>query len=83
MRITEKDLDIAVERLNELTGNPIKGILKDRYILSASYGGWRLDQLTEDKSGTIRTVSGCGHISKRELYEWIQAYMSGIETKGK
>jgi hypothetical protein len=76
MRITEKDLKIAVERLNDMAPKSKFGA----FVLDAAYGGWRLDQYINPKSTAIRTVSGCGYVPKRELYNWMQAYMSGMES---
>ena len=88
-RITEKQLKGIVKRLNELTGNPTETYTKidDKFIanignyhLDSAYGGHSLVQLSNDGGG-VRSVSNIGFAPKRELYNWIYAYIQGVETR--
>lgn len=88
MRITAAQLESLVNRLNEMTGNPIVSWVKDEsgkfraqignYHLDGAYGGWALYQMQSDGGG-IRDVLHVGHCSKKELYTAIHAYIAGIE----
>ena len=103
-RITQKDLEAVVARINRATGNaltpyrreldaPLSGPALDKgetrpyshkanignYHLSGAYGGVALHQMISD-GGDVRSVFGCGHVSKRELYSQMQAFLSGIDA---
>lgn len=86
--ITKDMLDGIVCRLNTLTNNPLEPYtrIEGRYVVNVghyqldyAYGGVQLEQINNDASGT-RTVSTCGYVSKPTLYNWISAYIRGIET---
>lgn len=81
-KITEKDLEAVVNRLNNITGNPISSYVNGKaqignYHLSWAYGGVSLHRMHNEHGG-VTTPLNCGHISKRELYNLMQAYISGI-----
>jgi len=88
-RITEKMLQIKVDYLNELTGNPIESWTKranggytaniGNYYVDGAYGGVALDQITNEGGGVTDVFSN-GHMPKRELFYRISAYIDGIET---
>ena len=63
-RITKKDLERQIERLNKIAG--------PGYELDCAYGGYRLW-----KGGSARL--NCGYTTKRDLYNRINAYIEGIE----
>lgn len=94
-RITQKDLEYLVKRINEVTGSPktpytqtkkavlgrnyqravIKGNVGN-YHLSYAYGGVQLVRMV-NQSGGIETISRPCHVPKRELYNWMQAFLAG------
>jgi hypothetical protein len=87
-RITEKMLESLVLRLNSITGSPETSYTKigDKFIanignyhISGAYGGVQLQRMVGE-SGGVQTPLGGGYCSKRELYEKIHAYISGIES---
>ena len=77
-RITTKQLELAIDTLNEKKGTPatpytIDGKFKaniGNYHVSQAYGGNRLDQIVNENGG-IRVISQGGYISKRELLNQI------------
>ena len=87
-RITEKQLQAVVDRLNRLTGSPAVPYTKegDRYVaqigcyhLSHAYGGVCLHRMFNDGGGVTSPLS-TGHVSKRELLGLLHAFVNGIET---
>ena len=86
MRISSKDLEAKVEYLNEITGNPgayfnkvTKKANLGHYCIDGAYGGVSLHQVVTDGGG-VRDIFNCGHVSKRELFSRISAYILGIEA---
>jgi len=87
MRITQKDLENLVNRINEATKSPntswtknADGKMKaniDNYHLSYAYGGVALHRMTNDGGG-VDDVFRCGHVTKRELYSKLDAYLLGL-----
>jgi len=83
MKGNKKDLEAAVESLNESAGlvkNP-EYSTKDAYVLDWAYGGVELHQYI-GKNGAIRDVFRCGHVPKKELFGLINAFMSCGNNKG-
>lgn len=90
MRITQKDLETVARRINLITGSPVNPYEADdtgrlraqigNYHISYAYGGASLSRMVTDGGGTSDVLS-CGHITKRELYDRMQAYIAGIESK--
>lgn len=85
-RVTEKQLNEAIEYLNGLMGTPVeRHTFKDgkykanigNYHMDCAYGGYKLVQNVNDGGG-IRTVSNGGYGTKRELLTFIHAYCDGI-----
>lgn len=89
-RITVKMLEGRVDYLNKLTGNaltpwhrPADGKLYaniGNYHLDGAYGGYQLHQMCNE-SGGITCISDIGYASKRDLFNWINAYIAGIESQ--
>ena len=83
-RITGKDLQAVVQRLNRITNNPTTYMDEDRNILvghfhiDCAYGGNQLVQ-TVTTGGGVRNVLSSGFVPKRELYMLMQAYISGLD----
>ena len=86
-RITRKDLEGAVNRLNRITGNepePYRGEHGKwlgnigNFHISGAYGGVALHQMMNDAEG-VKDIFSQGHMPMRELYDLIHAYIKGIE----
>lgn len=87
-RITTKHLDALTARLNRITGSPTTyatrttdGALRcnvGNFHISHAYGGVSLHR-TCNPFGGVTTPIGGGHVSKRELYERIHAFIAGLE----
>ena len=87
-KISRSDLEAVVRRLNTVTGNSIDPYTKDEtgqfianignYHLSGAYGGVALHRMATDGGG-VSDVFGCGHVTKRDLYDRLHAYLNGIE----
>lgn len=84
MRITEKDLKIAVARLNKLTNSPETYFNAERktnvghFCLDFADGGIRLQRVCNE-SGGVQVIFSCGYTTKRALYDLIHAYIAGYE----
>jgi hypothetical protein len=86
-RITESDLQAVVDRLNRITGSPMNAWEKGpdgkhracigNYHLSFAYGGVSLHRHVNEGGGITEPLR-TGHISKRELYNLMQAYIYGL-----
>lgn len=86
-RITEKELEAVVLRINSITGSPVKPYIDSKaqignYHLSWAYGGVSLHRM-HNEAGGVTTPLNCGHISKRELYNLMQAYIGGLLENSK
>lgn len=89
-RITQRDLDAVIKRLNNLTHSPLEPYSKSItgkftanigcYHLDQAYGGNKLVRM-QNASGGISDVLSTGFVSKRELYNHIQSFIRGIEAK--
>lgn len=85
MRITERDLEGSVKRLNIAMGaselaysRGEDGKLRSNvgtYDLSGAYGGWKLIRY-ENEGGGCSDVSSGGYVSKKDLYHQIQAMIN-------
>ena len=87
-RITLTMLRNKVDQLNQLTGNPLEPYVTEEkgiraavgnYHLSGAYGGYALHRHA-NPSGGVCDIFGRGHMTKRELYDLLCAYMLGIEA---
>ena len=87
-RISKKDLENVVSRINHIAGTPqepysmVEGKYKPNagcYHLSGAYGGYSLVQMSSrDGCSGVRNVLNTGYVPKRELYDAMQAYISGL-----
>lgn len=84
-RITKFVLEQMIDTLNRITGSPLKawetvdGNLTanvGHYFLQGAYGGWQVQKIVTDGGGTVHISEG--YKSKREVYEFLRAYMDGI-----
>lgn len=90
MRITQKDLEAVVKRINLITNSPLESYVKDangkfkaqvgNYHLSGAYGGVSLHRM-DNESGGVTTPLNCGYVTKKELYNLMQAFINGLQTK--
>ena len=90
-RITDKDLENVVARINRITNSPLEAYTKDEngkfrantgnYHLSYAYGGVELQRM-HNEAGGVTTPLNTGHVTKRELYNLMQAYINGLQDKG-
>ena len=88
-RIRQKDLEYLVDRINEATGSPKTTYTKTdkppykanigNYHLDYAYGGVKLVRMVSEGGG-ISDISRCGYGTKRELYNWMQAFLAGLAT---
>lgn len=89
MRISKHDLDMMVNRLNITAGTPTEPWYRDEsgklkpnafcYHLSGAYGGYQVQQMCKEGSGVTTPITG-GHVTKRECYETLYAFIKGIES---
>ncbi len=87
-QITLKMLESVVHRINVKTKSPLtyainigSGIFCSNvghYHLDGAYGGWKLSRVDNDKGGT-RDISNGGYITKRELFNQLQIFLTAIE----
>ena len=86
-RITEKHLRGMVTRINRLTGSPQEPYTPQPdfkpnalcYHLDYAYGGVSLVRMCKTGSG-VTAISNIGFVPKRRLYEWMCAYIDGLEV---
>lgn len=83
-RITDKDLNSLCDYLNTITNSPLKPWANGRanvgnYHISHAYGGVCLHRHVNEGGGITCPLSN-GHGTKRELYNTMQAYISGLEV---
>lgn len=88
MRVTKEMLERRVALLNNMTGaaqEPYKGERAPdgrlvpnagTYYIGGAYGGFRLERMA--RGGGASDISP--RLSKRELADWINAYIDGIEV---
>lgn len=86
-RITRKDLDGVVARINRLLDMPATPYTHTdgkcvanigNYHISGAYGGWAVHRMATDGGG-ITDVFRIGHVPARELYTACHAFIAGIE----
>ena len=92
-RITEADLQAICDKINTATGSPLKPWTSTTdgdstatigstanvgcYHISCAYGGVALHRV-HNSGGAISNPLGGGYMPKRELYERLQAFLSGL-----
>jgi len=90
MRVTKEMLENKVDHLNEITNSPKEYFSTDgkftinigHFCISGAYGGYELQRVCNNGGG-VRTPLNTGHIPKKELYNLISAFVSGIEFNNK
>jgi len=88
-RITQKDLERIVLRINRALNRPETPYGKDEngrfkanlgnFHTSGAYGGVALEEIQTDGGG-VRRVSTDGYGTKRQLYAWCSAFLAGLES---
>ncbi len=78
MRITQKHLEVKVDRLNRKHGfiDPEYSTI-GAFCLDYAYGGVSLEKWCNAHGG-VHDIFNRGHMPKRELYELICAYEIGL-----
>ena len=91
-RITQEDLIVLVDKINKLTNSPPLAYSSDvtdfgkpvacvgHYHLSYAYGGVKLERFVSEGGG-VEAVSPHGYGTKRELYQWMTAFVAGLQFK--
>lgn len=86
-RITDKQLQAIVDRINRMLGMPAAPYVKvgDKHVaqignfhLDHAYGGVSLARMVNDGGG-ISNVLGVGHVTKRDLADRMYAFIRGLE----
>jgi len=88
-RITEKELQSLVDRLNRIAGVPLEPYSKNKreqwnanignYHLDYSYGGVNLLRMISI-GGSCEKPLATGWTTKRELYQNIHSYLNGMDA---
>jgi hypothetical protein len=87
MRVTTKDLETVINRINAMTGNKPEAYTQTdngykanvgTYVLDGAYGGWKLQQIV-NFHGAVTNIT-TGYVPKRELYNQMQAFIKGFEV---
>lgn len=81
-RITQKDIEMVVERLNVMRGQAPEPFVNGMwnvgtYYISGAYGGWKLVRVANE-SGAESDPIGSGYVPRRQLYDLIQSYIRGV-----
>lgn len=86
-RITNKMLENLCERINTTLGRPIAPYRRDaagklhanigNFHIDSAYGGVTLHEM-QSVSGGVRNVFGCGYVAKRELWDRMQSFPTGL-----
>ena len=86
-RISIKDLELRVARINKLTGSPATAYTKldgkfianiGHYHLDQAYGGIKLVRMYNEGGG-IEEITHNGFGTKKELYYQLDAIIIGLE----
>jgi hypothetical protein len=87
-RITDKTLKSLCESLNSIKGTPQEAYSLQadgsyranvgNYHLDFAYGGVMLVKMSNE-SGGVSNVLHTGHVTRRELYNLMHAYIKGLE----
>jgi hypothetical protein len=83
-RVTEKQLEAIVDRINRITGSPSAPYIDGKaqvgnYHISHAYGGVALHRMYNEGGGVTSPLS-TGHIPKRELAALMYAFINGLEV---
>lgn len=86
-RITDRHINALVADINRITGSPAEPYTKGddghyhanpgNFHLDQAYGGVQLARMVGE-TGSITVISTTGFGTKRELYNWMTAYIRGL-----
>ena len=81
-RISQSNLESLVDTINRITKSPEKpynenGANIGNFHLSYAYGGVTLHRMMNDGGG-VTTPLGGGYFTKRELYEKLHTFITGL-----
>src|SRR3990172_5190597 len=86
-RITSKDVESVCKRINQVFGRAEIGWDRENgrnvarvghFYLDGAYDGWALYEIMNEGGG-VHDVFSVGHVSRRELYGLMQAFLRGAE----
>ena len=82
-RITDRNLEAVVARINRMTGSPIKPYVEGQpqancYLLDYAYGRVALHRMMPTGTGQREIIS---RGTKRELYDQLFAFIAGLEAR--
>lgn len=86
-RITQKQLEVLVNEINTLTNSPLEYTDKsvagfksnvNHYCLDMAYSGVKLVRIVNEGGGQ-REISNIGYGTKRELFNYMKAFIMGLE----
>lgn len=86
MRITIKDLERLAALANEVTNSPATYGTRENgkfttnvghFCISQAYGGVSLHRI-HNEGGAVSDVFRCGHTTKRDLYNRMQAFLTSL-----
>ena len=87
-RIKQSDLEYYAGLINQATNSPQDPYHTDEnnqnranignYHISGAYSGKSLHRMCNEHGG-VSDVFSCGHIPRRDLYNRMRAYLSGLE----
>lgn len=85
-RITTKDLQAVVDRINRVTNSPMESWTRGadgklranigNYHLDSAYSGYGLCRMMNEGGGVTSVLPG--FVPKREIYEKMHAFLRGI-----
>lgn len=92
-RVTEKQLQAIVDRINRTLGTPMTPYAPydkelgrampnaNNYHLSHAYGGVSLHKMSSREGCTgVSDVFSCGHVPKRELADRMYSFLTGLDV---
>lgn len=90
--ITETMLQRKVDELNRLTNSPMEPYkfseADGRHVaqignwhISGAYGGFQLHRMVNESGGVTTSPLNTGYVTRRQLYETVEAFIKGMEFK--
>lgn len=90
--ITKAMLQRKVDYLNKLTNSPMEPYkfseVEGRHVaqignwhVSGAYGGFQLHRMVNESGGITSSPLNTGYVTRRLLYEAVEAFIKGIEFK--
>jgi len=73
MRVTQKDLDDVMKRVNGDRKYPELGY----FYLMGAYGGWKFVQIVNESGGVRDVLPRLGYVGKRAMLDALTSYLEG------